>query len=167
MCISATVAISVAMLASAAVTAGTSIMSANANASNAKYQAAVKKKELDERAKITRLQAMQKENAAANDFADKRSRQMAAMALSQGFNGENISFFQGINPEQERQFGDTSLAIRLGLVTEESAIRDQVGITDFSKDISLFNARTQKIGAVGQFVGDAASAANFYKTYKG
>lgn len=162
MCISATIVIAGAMLASAAVTAGTSMMTANANASNAKYQAAVKKKELDERAKIARLQASQKENAAAGEFEERRSRQMAAMALSQGFNGENISFFQGINPEQEKQFGNTSLAIRLGLATEESAIRDQVGITDFSKDISLFNSQTQKIGAAGQFVGDAASSYSFY-----
>lgn len=165
MCISATVVIAGAMLASAAASAGTQIMTASAQGKNAAYQAKVKQKELTEKAQIVRLQAIQKENAAANDFEERRSRQMAAMALSQGFNGENISFFQGINPEEEKQFGQTSLAIRLGLATEESAIKDQVQITDFGKDIAMFNSKTQMIGAGAQFVGDAASAASFYKKY--
>lgn len=167
MCITATVAIAGAMLASAAVTAGTSIMSANANAANAKYQNDVRQKELDERAKLSRLAAQQRENAAASEFADRRSKQYAAMALAQGFNGENISFFQGMDPEQKRQFGQTSMAIRLGLAAEESSIRDQVKISDYSKDISLFNSSTQKIAAVGNFIGDAAKAGNFYNTARG
>ncbi len=167
MCISATVAISAAMLAASAATAATGMMTANAQGKNAAYQNKVKQKELDERAKVARLQAMQKENAAASQFAEGRSRQMAAMALAQGFNGENISFFQGINSEQEKQFAATSMAIRLGLATEESAIKDQVAISDYSKDISMFNSGIAKIGVAAQFAGDAAGAASFYKKYKG
>ncbi len=167
MCISATVLIAGAMIASAGVAVTTSMMTASANAKQAEFAAKMRKKELDEKAQLARLSAQQKENAAAQDFAQRRSRQWSAMALRQGFQGENISFFQGIDPEQQRQLGQTSMAVRLGLATDESAIRDQVAITDYSKDISLFNATTQKIGAVGNFIGDVASAGNFYKQNSG
>lgn len=163
MCISATVAIAGASLFAAGATLYTGIQSANANARYAQFDADMKKKELRERTQLSTIEAMQKESAAWADYERNRSRQLAAMAFANGFQGENISFFQGIDPAQREEFGDTSMAIRLGLAADHSSLADQIRVSDASAKHAKFNASMDKIGAVGNFVGQVAQAGSYYQ----
>lgn len=166
MCISAAAAIAGATIVSAGVTAFSAIQGANARKDQARFQADMSRKEIARRMKMERLRAGQEEGAKAAEFARNRSRQLAAIAASQGFQGENISFLQGIDPEQRRQFRDTSMAIRLGLAADESLGADQIQVTDVGYDYAKFNSGLQKIQAGGDFIGQAAQAASFYQTNK-
>lgn len=160
MCVSlAVVAIGVTV-AAAGVQAVSSIAGANANKANAKYENKVRTKQLNERRNIERLAALERENVRSADFRRARSAALAAIGAS-GL-GENISFFQGADPEAQAAFLKDVRNIRLGLVAEESSIKDQIQVGAFGVKIAKFNAGMTKIGAIADFAKTAMQAASFY-----
>ena len=163
MCVSAAVIAGVALLGSAVSTVS-NISSANANNANAQFAKDLKEKQLRERRQLEELSAIETENARRNEFAQMRSASLAALGAS-GV-GENISFFQAVDPEQQAALARDVRNVRLGFVSESSSIADQIRVGAYDAQISAFNSKMQKVGAVGDFVQSAASAANFYSTNK-
>lgn len=159
MCVSAAVIAAVTVVTSA-VSMGSSIASANANKRSARYTGELERKQMNERAKIERLAAMEAENARRADFAATRSRALAAIGAS-GLS-DNISYFQGIAGDEQDQFLRDVRNIRLGMVQDEANLRDGLAASRYGVKIAGFNAKQTKIGAVAQFAKAAMSAASFY-----
>lgn len=161
MCISAAIIAASTVLA-AGVGAYSSIQSANANARAAKYESAVRTKQLRERRSIERLAALEAENERSSEFSRLRSAAFAAIGAS-GL-GENISFFQGTDPEQKRAFLRDVRNIRLGFEQSRSTIADEIQVSAFGVRMAKANAGIAKIGAIADFARTAMSAASFYSS---
>lgn len=163
MCISAAIIAGATLLASG-VAAYSTMSTASANAGLAKYENALRTKQLREKRDIERLAAIEKENLRTMDFARTRSSQLAAIGAS-GL-GENISFFQGIDPDQQQAYLRDIRNVRLGLTATEASIADEIQVGAFGVRIAKFNAGAQKIGALADFAKTAMQAATFYNTYR-
>jgi len=141
-----------------------SVKSANANAANAAYQFRVQAKQADEQRRSIEIQALQQENARTEEFARARSSALAAIGAS-GI-GEHISFFQGIDPDQQDAWLRDVRNVRLNLTQQRVSLADQVQVAEFGARMGKFNAHVQKVGAVVDFVNTAMSAASFYGNNK-
>lgn len=161
MCISAAIVAGVA-IASSAVQYVSTTQTINANMSMAKYEGQLRDKELTDRANVERLAALEAENIRRDDYARGRSAAFAVMGAS-GI-GENISFFQGIDPESNAAFLRDVRNIRLGLVQQQSVERDQRQANAYGVRIAKANAGAQRIGAVASLGADVAKAASYYNT---
>lgn len=162
MCVTAIIAAGIA-IGTAAAGAYSSIQSANANKDAARYEAAIKEKELYQEREQQRLAALQQENAKAAEFNQARSSAFAAIGAS-GL-GENLSFFQGADPEQQRAFLRDVQTIRLNMSAKQASIADEVGLTEERKRIGVFNANMSKVGAVTDFIKTAMGAVSYYGAY--
>jgi hypothetical protein len=163
MCVSAAVIAGVALLGSA-VSAVSTISSANADQANREFANQLKEKQLRERRQLEELSAIETENARRDEFSQTRSAALAALGAS-GVS-ENISFFQAVDPEQQAALARDVRNVRLGFVSESSSIADQIRVGAYDTVIGGYNTKMKKVGAVGDFVQSAASAANFYETNK-
>lgn len=154
-----------AVLAAVAVVAGgigtyASLQAASAQKRQAKYESRVREKQLNNEREMARIEALQRENIRSDEFQRARSSAMAAIGAS-GL-GEHISFFQSIDPEAQKAWLRDVRSIRLNLAAKEVSIADQVNVTEYRKDISVFNASLSQVGAIADFIKTAASAASMY-----
>lgn len=162
MCDPITATIAAVTVVAGGIGMASSIASANANKANARYEAALKTKELYRQREMTRLQALEEENARRAQFDQSRSAALASIGAS-GL-GEHISFFQSIDPEAQKSFLRDVRRIRLNMLQSDASIADQVKVTEFKKDIDVFNSKMSKVGAISDFIQTAMSAASFYHT---
>ncbi len=163
MCATAIVLAAVAAV-SAAVGAGTSILAADAQADQAKYESKIRQKQADEQRRSAEIQALQAENSRTEEFLRLRSGAMAAIGAANL--GEQLSFFQGIDPEAQKTYLRDVRNVRLNLTQTRSTLADQVQVAEFGSRIAGFNAGVSKIGAIADFAQSAASAYNFASSYK-
>lgn len=162
MCVTAIIA-GVSLLSSAVGTVS-SIQSANANAANARYQADLETKQLNEQRRTAEIQALEQENERAAEFRRQKSANFAALGAS-GL-GEHISFFQGMEPASQEAYLKDVRNVRLNLVQRKASIADQIEVAGYGAKVAKSNAGAAKLGAVTGFLTDAAGAANFYQTNK-
>jgi len=162
MCISMALIAGATLLAGAA-TAYSKISTAQANAGLAKYENAVRTKQLNERRDMEQLSAIETENQRTAEFQRARSTAFAAIGAS-GI-GENISFIQGIDPEQQKALLRDVRNVRLNLTSTESGIRDEIQVGAYGVRVAKANATNATIGALADFAQTAMSAVSFYKTY--
>jgi hypothetical protein len=159
MCDPITATIAAVTVVSAGVGMAASIGAANANMAAARYEAQQQERQLYRQREMDRVAALQKENARAAEFDQSRSAAIAAIGAS-GL-GEHISFFQSIDPQAKKAFLRDVRTVRLNMTAERASIADQVGVTEYKRDIAVFNAKMSKVGAVADFVKTAMSAASF------
>lgn len=162
MCVTAVLA-AVAVVAAAAGTA-TSISAANNNSASAEYTRLVQNKQAKEARDTAEIQALQQENARTSEYEKTRSSAIAAIGAS-GL-GEQISYFQGIEPDSRNAYLRDVRSVRLNLTQQQSGIADQIQVNDVAASTAKANASASKVGAVAGFVQTAMSAANFYNTNK-
>jgi hypothetical protein len=158
MCVTAIIAI--ASVAIGAVGTVASISAANANKRAAQFEADMKVKQLFREREGERIRALQTENVRADAFNQARSSAMAAIGAS-GL-GEHISFFQAIDPEAKKAFLRDVSTVRLNMTAKRASITDEIGVTEFKKDIAVFNSKISKVGAIADFMQTAMGAASFY-----
>lgn len=127
-----------------------SIQSANANAKAAKYEALMQEKQLYRQREQQRIASAQAEVARSTKFEQSRSAALAAIGAS-GL-GEHISFFQAADPTARKNYLRDVQTIRLNMTAQNASIADQVGVTEFKKDINVFNQQMAKVGAVADFI---------------
>ena len=163
MCATAVILASAALVSSAVGTAAT-ISSASANKKMARYQADLEKKQLDQEAQIAAAQAAEQEVARLDEFNRTRAANLAAIAAS-GV-GQNISFLQGTAAAEEDALGLDIRNLRLGLLSGQNRIADQIKVNRLSRQVAGINATNQTIGAVSGLIGSAANAYNFATNYK-
>jgi hypothetical protein len=137
-----------------------SIGAANARQDQAKWEAAVREKELYNQREAARLAALQQENARNDQFQRTRSSAFAAIGAS-GL-GEHISFFNSIEPEAQKAFLRDVRSIRLNLANTNVSIADQVKVAEYGADIAKYDATVSKVGAIADFIKTAAQAATMY-----
>lgn len=164
MCISAAI-VAGGMLLSAGVSYVSSISRAKSNYALAKYEQDVSRKELRDQANLSRLEAIDSENARTREFQAVRSRMLAAVG-AQGI-GENITFFGGADLEQRKAFLKDVANIRLGLVADQAQTRTGIELAGVRQQVAKSNMKNEIVGATGQFIGDVANSFAFYTTYRG
>jgi hypothetical protein len=162
MCVTAVIALAAIATVASGVGAAASMGAAKGAARNAAYQAKMEQKQIAEQKQSAQLQALRQEVGRVNEFAAVRSSALASIGSS-GLS-ENISWAQGIAPEDTRQLGQDVGAIRLNLFQAESSLADRVGVSEYGAKVAKFNAGMQKLSAVSGFLKDSANAASFYAT---
>jgi hypothetical protein len=159
MCISAAI-VAGGMILASGVQMVTSMHTAEVNKDLAVYEGKVRHKQARERRSLEKLKAIETENLRSAEFARARSSAMAAIGAS-GL-GENISFFQGIDPEQQKAFLKDIRNVRLNLTAEQASIRDEINLIGVRTSVARVTATTSKISAMASFASDVMSAANYY-----
>jgi hypothetical protein len=129
MCISATAAL-IASTAISAVGAGVSAVQQSAAAESEaawrNYQLEIQNRQLAEDAELTRIQALETENARRDQSRRLRAANEAYIAGS-GV-GESRSFLQGVEPQNEAMLRQDVAALRLQSATQISRIADQITV---------------------------------------
>lgn len=162
MCI--TMALAAASVAIGGVGAISGIGAANANKKAQIQQLKLQNRQLREQAAMEGIASANEEFAKALDFEAGRSASLAAIGAS-GV-GENISFFQGLDPANKAAFSRDVANLRLNLTAKEGSISDQIGVNDVGMKVAKINANASKVGAVTDFMQTAMSAASFYSQYR-
>lgn len=162
MCI--TLALAAASVAIGAVGAISGIGAANANKKAQIQQLQLQSRQLQQQATMELIAANNEETAKSTAFEADRSASLAAIGAS-GV-GENISFFQGLDPANKEVFRRDVSNLRLNLGAKQSSISDQIGVNDVGIKIAKIQATASKVGAVTDFMQTAMSAASFFGKYK-
>lgn len=136
---------------------------ADFQAKAAAYQETMRQQQLQREADQAKLAAAQTESVKTDDFMRRRSAALAAIGAS-GL-GEDISFFQGIDPEQQRAILRDVSTTRLNLAGNLANIADQIQISGFRTDIARYNAESSKVAATMQFAGKVMETVNSIATY--
>jgi hypothetical protein len=172
MCISAAVAIA-GVAAVASIGVGYMGMqqqkaSAKYNRQAMEYELALRNKDAERRRGLAQAEALETEQLRRADFDATRSAAFAAIGAS-GI-GEHISFFSGIDPEQQGAFLRETRNVRLSLSAEETQIADEIAVNDYGGVIGRYNASAQSYGSKLNFLGNsfqtAMNFASFYGAYK-
>lgn len=159
MCVTA--ALAAVAVVSSAVGVYSSIQSANAAKDRGRYMAQLEAKQAQERYDNAKLQALEQETQRTQQFNRERSSAMAAIGASGVAN--HISFAQGIDPSNQDALDRDIRAVRLNLIGEGARYRDERATAGYKYQMAGYNAKIAKLSAVGQFVGDLASAGSYYK----
>lgn len=162
MCITAIIA--GASLLMSAVGAYSTIQSNNAQADYAKWQATEQTKQLKVDTELAKIASLERENLRAKEFNKTWSSSLAAIGAANI--AEHISFFQGIAPESMNSLDQDVRAIRLGMVTDEARMHEQIGVIGYGARVQSFNAKMSNIQALAQLGQDAMSAYSFYDKFK-
>jgi len=168
MCISATAAL-IASTAITAVGGGVSAMmqsaAADSEAAWRNYQLEIQNRQLAEDAELTRIQALETENARRDQSRKLRAANEAFLAGS-GV-GESRSFLQGVEPQNEAMLRQDVAALRLQSATQISRIADQITVNKAEGQFARARASMTASNAyTNAAFNAAASATKNYYTYK-
>jgi len=167
MCISATAA----LIASTAFTAIGGVTSAvmqsaaaDSEAAWRNYQLEIQNRQLAEDAELTRIQALETENARRDQSRRLRAANEAYIAGS-GV-GESRSFLQGVEPQNEATLRKDVAALRLQSATQISRIADQIAVNKAEGQFARARADMTSAAAYTNAAFNAAgSVAKGYYTY--
>ena len=159
MCVTA--AIAAVSVAASAMGLFSSIQSANAAKDRGRYLAQVEAKQAQESYDNAKLQALQQEVGRTEQFNRERSSALAAIGSSG--QAQHLSFAQGIDPANQENLDRDIRSIRLNLIGEGARYRDERRTAGYNYQMAGFNAKMQKIGAVGGFIKDTIGAASYYQ----
>jgi hypothetical protein len=164
MCISATAAL-IASTAVAAVGAGVSAVQQSAAAeteSNFRnYQIEIQNRQLKEDAELTRIQALETENARRDQSRRLRAANEAFLAGS-GV-GESRSFLQGVEPQNDAMLRSDIASLRLQSATQISRIADQISVNKAEGQFARARASATSTAAYTNAAFNIASSAG--RTY--
>jgi len=163
MCVTAVV-LAAASLATAAVGTGLSVKAAADQNAAQQDMLNMQRQQMVEDLQMKRLQAAQAETARLSDFRATRAANMVAIAGS-GV-GENISFLQGIAPEEEHALQLDLANIRLGMLGEENRMASEIRVNRLSSSISSYNKGVAIGKGVIGLAGSAVNAYSFQQNYK-
>lgn len=127
------------------------------------YQLQVQNQQLEQERKNMEIQQAIEENRRLEEAGRIASTNRATLAAS-GL-GENMSFLMGRTPGDVRRLNDDIANIRLGAMTEQSRIADQIAVNNASAANARFAGQAARWNALGDLAQTGMQSYAFYSTY--
>lgn len=127
------------------------------------YQLEVQNQQLEQERRATEIQQMQEENRRLEEARRIASSNRATLAAS-GI-GENMSFMMGMTPGDTRRLSSDIANIRLGSLTAQSRLADQIAVNRVSSANAAYTARAAGWTALGDLAQTGLQSYGYYRTY--
>jgi hypothetical protein len=170
MCISATAALIASTVVSVAAAGTSAVMQSNAAETESNfrnYQLEIQNRQLADDQELTRLQALETENARRDQSRRLRAANEAYIAGS-GV-GESRSFLQGVEPQNDAMLRSDVASLRLQSATQISRIADQIAVNkaegQFARAKASQTATMAYTNAAFNAAGSIAQGAYVYKKF--